>query len=110
MHLLKKALPEIPRKVTIAAAAIGHLRESVLARSWQEARPPPGTLAMVVGWWSGHFIGRTSKEENAWAFLEGKAGHSGYLGRGAAQRTCRKFRKYGPKRWFLSQGCRVPSY
>lgn len=50
MTLLKKTLPEIPGKVTIAAAALGHLRESVLARGWQEARPPAGALAMVVGW------------------------------------------------------------
>lgn len=72
-------------------------RES--ARNWQEA----GCLGHGDGMGDGHFIGRTSKENNAQAFLEGKAGHSGCLGRVTAQRTCRKSRKCGLRGWFPSQ-------
>lgn len=48
LHFLNKALPESLGRVTVAAAALGRVREP--ARSWQEAGPLPGALAMVVGW------------------------------------------------------------
>lgn len=87
VHFLNKTLPESLGRVTVAAAALGHVRAN---KELAGGRAIVWCLGHGGGLRCGRFIGRSSKKNTAPAFLEGKVGHSGCLGREAVQRTGRK--------------------
>lgn len=108
MRFLNKAVPENLQEGHCCCSFLRVCEKEPAGADRREGHSRVWMRVSVAPWLGGcHFISRTNKEINSWAFLEGQGKHGGVGAEGLHSGHCRKSRKCSLQGWCVSLESRV---